>query len=267
MGWVYKLKSIEQEIPAAAFYRDLMMFARQKNGDRQISKTAAALNYWLQNERNDLPIEITRISFASYNTPITADGTLPVRLFGSELNLKRLKEKNIPWLICYGTHDDLVEKETALAPLDHVDAEVTPFPKGHVAIATSWSSPQSACALHTRFGEGKYRGPVRYHMDLDAALDETKHQAANASQPQPAAPAQPKAESAAPKSAKKTAAARKTKPRKAPGDDPKPSKATLAAKKKPQSKAKAAPAKPKKTTVSRAKTTKATKPRGGSKRN
>ena len=33
MGWVYKLKSIEHEIPAAAFFRDLMMFARQKNGN------------------------------------------------------------------------------------------------------------------------------------------------------------------------------------------------------------------------------------------
>jgi hypothetical protein len=91
-------------------------------------------------------------------------------LFGNELNLKRLKEKKIPWLICYGTEDDLVEKETALAPLDFIDAEVTPFPKGHVAIATSWSSPDSACALHTRFGEGNYRGPVLFHMDLDAAL-------------------------------------------------------------------------------------------------
>ena len=30
MGWVYKLKSIEQEIPTAAFFRDLMTFARQK---------------------------------------------------------------------------------------------------------------------------------------------------------------------------------------------------------------------------------------------
>ncbi|MBC2744312.1 MAG: metal transporter [Desulfosarcina sp.] len=133
MGWVYKLKSIEQEIPAAAFYRDLMMFARQKNGNQQISKTAAALNYWLQNERSDLPLEISRISFASYNTPITEDGTLPVRLFGGKLNLKRIQEKKIPWLICYGIHDDLVEKETALAPLDHIDAELTPFPKGHVA--------------------------------------------------------------------------------------------------------------------------------------
>jgi hypothetical protein len=267
MGWVYKLKSIEQEIPAAAFYRDLMMFARQQNGDQQISKTAAALNYWLQNERNDLPLEITRISFASYNTPITADGTLPVRLFGGKLNLKRLKEKNIPWLICYGTHDDLVEKETALAPLDHVDAEVTPFPKGHVAIATSWSSPQSACALHTRFGDGNYRGPVRYHMDLDAALDEAQHKAASASETQPIASAQPAAGSAAPKPAKKTAAARKTTPRKATGAAKKPAKAAPAAKKKPKPRAKATPAKTKRTTASRTKTTKATKPRGGSKRN
>jgi len=172
MGWVYKLKSIEQEIPAAAFFRDLMMFARQDSTDSRISKTAAALNYWLLNERNDLPLAITRISFASYNTPIAPDGTLPVHLFGKKLNLKRLKEKRIPWLICYGIHDDLVEKETALAPLDFIDAEVAPFPKGHVAIATSWSSPQSACALHTRFGDGGHRGPVRYHMDLDAALDE-----------------------------------------------------------------------------------------------
>ncbi len=267
MGWVYKLKSIEQEIPAAAFYRDLMMFARLKNGDQQISKTAAALNYWLQNERNDLPLEITRISFASYNTPITADGTLPVRLFGGELNLQRLKEKKIPWLICYGTHDDLVEKETALAPLEHVDAEVTPFPKGHVAIATSWSSPQSACALHTRFGDGDYRGPVRYHMDLDAALDEAKHQAANASQPQPTAPARPKAGIVAPKPAQKTAAAIKKAPRKAPGADKKQTETAPAAKKKPKPRAKAAPAKTKITTASRTRTTKPATSRGGSKRN
>ena len=172
MGWVYKLKSIEQEIPAAAFFRDLMMFARQKNGDQQISKTAAALNHWLQNERNDLPLEITRISYDSYNIPITSDGTLPIKLFGGKLNLKRIKEKKIPWLICHGIHDDLVEKETALAPLDYIEAEVAAFPKGHVAIATSWSHPESACALHTRFGEENYRGPVRFHMDLDEALEE-----------------------------------------------------------------------------------------------
>jgi len=169
MGWVYKLKSIEQESPLAAFYRDLAMFSGQDEKAFQISKTAAALNYWLNNERNDLPLEITRMSFASYNVPITADGTLPVKLFGKKLNLKRLAAMGIPWLICYGQHDDLVEKETALAPLDYIDAEVTPFPKGHVAIATSWSDPESAYALHTRFGEGNYRGPVRFQLDLEKA--------------------------------------------------------------------------------------------------
>jgi hypothetical protein len=170
MGWVYKLKSIEHEIPQAAFFRDLMMFARQTDVTYQVSKTAAALNYWLQNERFDLPLAITRMSFASYNTPISSDGTLPVQLFGKKLNLKRLPEKKIPWLICYGIHDDLVEKETALAPLDYIDVEVSPFPKGHVAIATSWSHPDSAYALHTRFDDGRYRGPVRFHMDLDEEL-------------------------------------------------------------------------------------------------
>ena len=189
MGWVYKLKSIEQEVPVAAFFRDVMMFARQKNGSPQINKTAAALNYWLQNERNDLPLEITRISFDSYNIPIASDGTLPIKLFNGKLNLKRINEKKVPWLICYGINDELVEKETTLAPLDHVDAEVTPFPKGHVAIATSWSHPDSACALHTRFGEKNCRGPVRFHMDLDAALDDAaRKQTVKASSAQPTTP-------------------------------------------------------------------------------
>ncbi|MBW1659361.1 MAG: metal transporter [Deltaproteobacteria bacterium] len=167
MGWVYKLKSIEHESPLSAFYRDLMMFARQQTNDIKISKTAAALNFWLDNERNDLPLAITEMSFASYNVPIADDGTLPIKLFGRQLNLKRLKEMGIPWLICYGENDDLVEKETALAPLDYIEAEVSAFPKGHVAMATSWSDPHSACALHTRFGEGNWRGPVLFHLDLE----------------------------------------------------------------------------------------------------
>jgi len=170
MGWVYKLKSIETEQPLNAFLRDIAMLTPKNGAPVQVSKTAAALNYWLGAERFDLPLEITRISFASYNIPITADGTLPIQLFGRKLNLKRITEKGIPWLICYGTQDDLVEKETALAPLDYVPAEVTPFPKGHVAIATSWSDPKSACALHTRFGEGNWRGPVRFHLDLNDAF-------------------------------------------------------------------------------------------------
>jgi hypothetical protein len=174
MGWVYKIKSIEYESPLAAFYRDLIMFNHSGSKDVTIGKTAAALNYWLNHERFDLPMEITKMSFASYNTPITGDGTLPVKLFNRKLNFKRLQEKDIPWLICYGESDDLVEKETALAPLDHIDAEVTGFPKGHVAMATSWSDPQSSCALHTRFGDDNRRGPVRYQLDLDNSLNHSR---------------------------------------------------------------------------------------------
>lgn len=174
MGWVYKIKSIEHESPVPAFYRDLMMFACQDKNNIQISKTAAGLNYWLNNERNDLPLEITKMSFASYNVPITEDGTMPVRLFGEKLNLKRIREKGIPCLFCYGEQDDLVEKETALAPLDHIEGETTPFPKGHVAMATTWSDPKSACALHTKFGDGNWRGPVRFHLDLEKKKTESK---------------------------------------------------------------------------------------------
>lgn len=201
MGWVYKLKSVESESPLSAFFRDLRMFARTDAKHPVIGKTAAALNYWLNNERNDLPMEITRMSFISYNRPIASDGTLPVKLFGKALNLKRLAEKKIPWLICYGENDDLVEKETALAPLDHVEAEVTPFPKGHVAIATSWSAPDSACALHTRFGEGNWRGPVRFHLDLEEEKAPTARRGGSAGKKTGAKPV-----------AKKAAASRKKRP-------------------------------------------------------
>jgi hypothetical protein len=167
MGWVYKLKSIEAEGPIAAYHRDLMMFAGQEGEEVTISKSPAAITYWLRNERTDLPLGITRMSFASYNTRITDDGTLPVKVLDRTLNLKRVVEKKLPWLICYGEKDDLVEPETALAPTKWVPAEVTAFPRGHIAIATSWSNPNSACALNKRFGKG-YRGPVLYQLELDA---------------------------------------------------------------------------------------------------
>ena len=174
MGWVYKLKSIEEEAPVVAYLRDMFMISRMEKHARSISKTAAGLNYWLRNERTDIPMSITQMSFASYNIPVTDDGTLPVTLFGKELNFKGIEKKKIPWLLCYGENDDLVEKETALAPADFMEVEAVPFPKGHVAIATSWSHPESAYALHTRFGpDNRYRGPVRFHLDLNEELDKT----------------------------------------------------------------------------------------------
>lgn len=167
MGWIYKLKSIETSGPLIALLNDMMMLdgGNSKRGGIK-NKTVAAINYWLANERSDLPMAVTEMSYLSYNVPIDDDGTLPVRLFGKSLNLKALKEKNITWLLCYGEDDDLVEKEVALAPCDYIDIEVTPFPKGHVAIATSWSDPNSSCALDSVFGKENYRGPVRFQLDL-----------------------------------------------------------------------------------------------------
>jgi hypothetical protein len=166
MGWIYKLKSIEDSGPISTFFRDMLMLSPKEKKPVKISKTVAALNYWLQRERSDLPLPITEMSFRSYTTPISSDGTLPVTLFGEKLNIRAINEKGIPWLLCYGESDDLVEKEVALAPLDFVEVEVTPFPKGHVAIATSWSHPDSACPLDGRFGTGQVRGPVGFHLDL-----------------------------------------------------------------------------------------------------
>ena len=83
--------------------------------------------------------------------------------------LKIQSEKNIKYLICYAEKDDLVDKESALAPLDFIDAEVTVFPKGHGAIATSWSNPSSECSLDSCFGDN-HRGPVRFQLDLETEL-------------------------------------------------------------------------------------------------
>ncbi|MDZ7758998.1 MAG: hypothetical protein U5L00_01910 [Desulfovermiculus sp.] len=172
MAWVYKIKSISEEAPTVNFYRDLAFWKALTKKGAPVSKTALALNYWLNYQRHDLPLEITRLSFISYNHPIAPDGTLPMKVGGRTLNMKHFQEKNIPWLICYGKSDTLVEKESALAPMDFIDVEVSPYPKGHVAIATSWSLPTSECALHECHGpDDQYRGPVRFHLDREQEQD------------------------------------------------------------------------------------------------
>jgi len=175
MSWVYKLKSMDLEAPIITLYRDMMMLERSAGRSAKISKTAAAINHWMIYDRTDLPLGITQMSFASYTKPVDKEGNLPVKLFGRQLNFKRLQEKGVKWLICIADKDDLIDAPAALAPLDYIEAEVSVFPKGHGAIATSWSLPTSECALHTcfcpahtKFGD-KCRGPVVYHLDLDAA--------------------------------------------------------------------------------------------------
>ncbi len=182
LSWVFKLKNMAKENPITAFFRDLKMLET----GLKIGKSAAAINYWLLYDVTDLPVDICKISYSSYTIPVADDGTLPVQLFGRPLNFKRLKEKGIHWLICCSEQDDLVEQEVALAPLDWVDAEVTVFPKGHVAIATSWSLPLSECSLHKCFLN--FRGPVRYQLDLDAAFESPAPPVAEAKPSKPAAP-------------------------------------------------------------------------------
>lgn len=165
MAWVYKLKSMEKEAPVFSFYRDLINFGKMDG--KPISKTAAALNHWLIYDRTDLPVDITKMSFDSYTIPVANDGTLPVKLFGRKLNFKRLQEKGIKFLICYGLRDDLVDKESALAPLDYINAKVMAFPKGHGGIATSWSHPDSEYALHKEFNG--QQGPVHFQLGLQGA--------------------------------------------------------------------------------------------------
>jgi hypothetical protein len=168
MSWVFKLKSLEKDNPIVTFYRDLKLFER----DLKINQTAAAINYWLLYDQTDLPLEVCKMSFDSYTIPVAKDGTLPVTLFGRPLNFRRIQEQGLKWLICIAEKDDLVEKESTLAPLDWVEAEVAVFPKGHVAIATSWSLPTTECALDRCFLD--YRGPVRFQLDLEAEADRTR---------------------------------------------------------------------------------------------
>ncbi|MBT8342241.1 MAG: metal transporter [Desulfatitalea sp.] len=192
MGWVYKLKSISSDTPLLAMWRDMLLLSKSNGDPPAVNKTAAALNYWLIHDRNDLPLKMTQVSFDSFNTPIGKDGSLPITLGGRPLNLKRIEEKKIPWLICYGKQDDLVEPVTALAPTDYVNAEVSGFPKGHVAIATSWSHPESAYALHRRYPDEGTRGPVRFQLDLQQALDDARARAVKKSPEKiPAPPAAP----------------------------------------------------------------------------
>ncbi len=172
MSWVYKLKSIEREAPIFTYYRDINLFeAMLRRGVKGIGKTAAAINYWLIYDRTDLPVDITQMSFDSYTMPISSRGDLPIKLFGRRLNFDYIREKGIRFQICYASKDDLVDPPAALAPMEFIEVEATEFPKGHAAIATSWSDPSTEFALHKRFPDGR-RGPVRFQLDLSEELSQ-----------------------------------------------------------------------------------------------
>jgi hypothetical protein len=171
LSWVYRIRNASSEAPLAALVRDLE-FVGSKGA---IPVTAAAVNRWLMHDRKNQPIEITKASLLSYTHPISKAGALPLRLFDRELNLGLIPERGISWLLCVAEKDDLVDRDVALAPLDYIRPEVTVFPKGHAAIATSWSNPGSACPLDGEFElQGRMqRGPVRFHLDLEQTQPDT----------------------------------------------------------------------------------------------
>lgn len=168
MSLGFKLLALNKEAPLVTMY-NMKALHKQTGGDP--GKTAAAINRWLHQERVHLPIAIAEMSAETFRTPIAEDGTLPVTLYGKPLNLHALKDLGVTWLIAHSKADDLVEKDCALAAVDHIKDDgvvsVTEFPGGHVGILTSFASEKSRCPLAGEF-DGMV-GPVRFHLDLAQA--------------------------------------------------------------------------------------------------
>ena len=72
------MRSIEKDTLLVAFYRDLLMFDKPEAKEVKISKTAAAINYWMIYGRTDIPSVISEMSLDSYTRPITKECTLKV---------------------------------------------------------------------------------------------------------------------------------------------------------------------------------------------
>ena len=241
ISWIFKIKSIENESPLITFHKDLMMF--DKLEVPEIRSTAAAINHWLLYDKTDLPPEIIKLSFDSYTKGISKDGTLPVTVMGKTLNFKHIAEKNIKFMICIAKKDDMVEKAASTAPSDYLDVEITQFPKGHVAMMTSWTNPKSDFPLHGRWGKNnEVRGPVRLQMDMDEEADKKAAKPAPIRKPAPvkktALAKKPVAKTVSPvksspaKAANKTVAVKAKRPAVKPATKPAPAKTA----KKPETK-------------------------------
>jgi hypothetical protein len=136
-------------------------------------KTVAALYRWLLKERAHLPLAIANMSSHTFQEPISADGTLPVSLYGKPLNLGELARLKVRWYQNYALKDDLVTGPCATAGnrfLEGTDViESVPFPGGHVAILTSPYSKKSPVNGTFKGKNGEtYRGPVKFQLDLSA---------------------------------------------------------------------------------------------------
>lgn len=168
MSLGFKFLALSKEAPLVAMYN---MKALHKYTSGNPGKTAAAINRWLRLERTHLPVDIAAMSAKTFQTPITKQGVLPVKLYDQELNLHDLKKLGVKWYIAYSKSDDLVDKNSATAAVEHLRnddvLEVTEYPGGHVGILTSFAGEHSKYPLNGEFNG--MRGPVRFQLSLQEA--------------------------------------------------------------------------------------------------
>ena len=85
----------------------------------------------------------------------------------TELPLSARKRHQVPDLLCGQRRSG--RSRIRSGSKDYIDVEVTEFPKGHAAIATSWSDPTTEFGLHKRYSGGR-RGPVLVQLDLEEEI-------------------------------------------------------------------------------------------------
>jgi hypothetical protein len=163
-----RLVAIDRETPLIQVISQARMYEK---GGLNPGKSTAALFRWLRKGRVHLPPAIAEMSSITFEQPVAADGTLPVRLFGETLKIGDLATLNVRWYQDYAVKDDLVTPACAVAGNRFVEAsgllESVPFPGGHVAILTSPYNPKAP--VNGRFVAPNgcvSRGPVLFQLEI-----------------------------------------------------------------------------------------------------
>lgn len=163
-----RLAAIDRETPLIQVLNQARLEAR--SGLRR-AKSVAALFRWLRKERVHLPASIAKMSSITFEQPVGADGTLPVRLFGQSLRIGDLAKLGIRWYQNYALSDDLVTPPCATAGNRFMEGsgllESVPLPGGHVAVLTSPYSERAPVNGRFRAQTGEInRGPVLFQLEV-----------------------------------------------------------------------------------------------------
>jgi hypothetical protein len=162
--------AIDRETP---LIKVLDQASLHKATDLNPGKTVAALFRWLLKERVHLPLEIAKMSTKTFHEPISEDGVLPATLYDKPLKVADLAKLGVKWHQNYALKDDLVTPPCATAAnkfLEGTDViESVAFPGGHVAILTSPYNKRAPVNDYFTAKDGtKYRGPVKFQLDISA---------------------------------------------------------------------------------------------------